>query len=263
MTSTSNSGQSLSDDDLQQMLKLMSGADSVELKLTIPDESRRSAVASLAMDPLDAQIRQAFFFDTPDLALNRAGVVVRARRVQGRAADSVVKLRPVDPAALPSDVRKSPEFGVEVDAIPGGYVCSASFKCGLENDHVREAALGTRPLRKVFTKDQRAFYAEHAPDGLALDDLSLLGPVFVLKLKFEPEGYGRKLVAELWLYPDGSRILELSTKCAPGDAFQVAAESRAYLTERGIDLSGAQQTKTKAALEFFAAELQAEKAHGA
>lgn len=121
-------------------------------------------------------------------------------------------------------------------------------------------ALGTRPLGKFFTEEQRAFYAAHAPAGLAFDDLSLLGPVFVLKLKFVPEGYGRKLVAELWLYPDGSRILEVSTKCAPGEAFQVAAESSAYLTEQGIELSGEQQTKSKAALEFFAAELQAERA---
>jgi len=59
------------------------------------------------------------------------------------------------------------------------------------------------------------------------------------------------MVAELWLYPDGSRILELSTKCLPSEAFQVAAESRAFLTERGIDLSGEQQTKTRTALEFF------------
>jgi hypothetical protein len=38
---------------------------------------------------------------------------------------------------------------------------------------------------------------------------------------------------------------------------------RAFLTERGIDLSGEQQTKTKAALEFFAAELQPDRAQGA
>jgi hypothetical protein len=62
-------------------------------------------------------------------------------------------------------------------------------------------------------------------------------------------------VAELWLYPDGSRILELSTKCKPTEAFQVAAEARAFLTRRGVDLGGEQQTKTKTALEFFAQEL--------
>ena len=36
----------------------------------------------------------------------------------------------------------------------------------------------------------------------------------------------------MWLYPDGSRILELSTKCAPAEAFQVAAETRAFLPRR-------------------------------
>jgi hypothetical protein len=54
---------------------------------------------------------------------------------------------------------------------------------------------------------------------------------------------------------DGSRILELSTKCAPTEGFQVAAEVRAFLTGKGVNLSGEQQTKTKAALEYFAASL--------
>ena len=85
----------------------------------------------------------------------------------------------------------------------------------------------------------------------------MLGPIFVLKLKFSPKGFDRRLVAEMWLYPDGSRILELSTKCAPAEAFEVAAEARAFLTERGVDLAGEQQTKTRKALEFFSDKLQA------
>jgi hypothetical protein len=64
------------------------------------------------------------------------------------------------------------------------------------------------------------------------------------------------LVAELWMYPDGSRILELSTKCRPEEAFQVAAEMRAYLSGRGVNLLGEQQTKTRTALEYFAEELR-------
>jgi hypothetical protein len=58
-------------------------------------------------------------------------------------------------------------------------------------------------------------------------------------------------VAELWFYPDGARILELSTKCRPSEAFDVAARTRAYLSERGVNLSGEQQTKTRIALEYF------------
>ena len=60
-------------DDLVRLLELMKDADSVELKLTVPEEAHRSAIAALGMDPLQAQIRQVFFFDTPDLALNERG----------------------------------------------------------------------------------------------------------------------------------------------------------------------------------------------
>ena len=117
-------------------------------------------------------------------------------------------------------------------------------------------ALGQRPIRKLFTKGQKAFYAQHAPEGIGLDELSVLGPMNVLKLKFTPKGFARRLVAELWLYPDGSRILELSTKCPPSEAFQAAAEARAFLRDRGVDLTGEQQTKTATALKFFASELR-------
>jgi hypothetical protein len=95
------------------LLGLIQGADSVELKLTVPDEDRRSTVMGLGMDPLDAQIRQVVFFGS-------------------------------------------------------------------------------------------------------------------------------------WS----------STKCRPEEAFQVAAETRAYQSGRGVNLSGEQQTKTRTALEYFAEELR-------
>ena len=199
-----------------------------------------------------------FFFDTPDLRLNRQGVVVRARRVQGRGDDTVVKLRPIVPDELPASVRKAKTMVVEVDAMPGGYVCSASFKGALgPGDAVEQVAAGDRAVRKLFSKQQRAFFAAHAPDGIGLDDLSVLGPINLLKLKFSPSGYRRRLVAELWLYPDGSRILELSTKCAPAEAFGVAAETREFLAKQGVDLYGEQQTKTSTALGFFSRNLKA------
>jgi hypothetical protein len=250
----------LSDKDLARLSALIKDADTVELKLTVPEAEHGTAVTALGLDPLDAQIRQVFFFDTPDLSLYETGVVVRARRVQQKGDDSVVKLRPVVPAELPADVRRSAAFGVEVDAMPGGFVCSGSMKGALGASRVRDAVAGKRPFRKLFSKEQRAFYAQNAPDGIALDDLSVLGPIFVLKLKFAPQGYARKMVAEMWLYPDNSRILELSTKCLPSEAFQVAAEARAYLTERGVDLSGEQETKTRKALEFFSERLKAKSA---
>ena len=241
----------LSDEQLLDFSGLVEDADSVELKLSVPERQQRSAVAALGLDPLDAQVRLVHFFDTPALDLERAGVVVRARRVQGKGDDSVVKLRPVVPSDLPAGLRRSAGFFVEVDAMPGGYVCSASLKGRPKPPGVRETLVAGRPLHKLFSKEQRAFYAEHAPAGIALDELRMLGPIFVLKLKGVPEGFRRRLVVELWLYPDGARILELSTKCPPSEAFQVAGELRTYLIGCGLRPSAGQQTKTRKALEFF------------
>ncbi len=257
VTTTASETRRLSDEELVHLLDLAKRADSVELKLTVPASGQRAAIKALDLDPLDAQIRQVFFFDTPDLDLNAAGVVARARRVQGKSGDSVVKLRPVDPDDVSEKLRRSPTMVVEVDAMPGGFVCSAALKGKVGLQAVRDAAAGAHPVKKLFSKEQRSFFDDNAPAGLALDDLAVLGPIFVLKAKFAPPDLGRRYVAEVWLYPDGSRILELSTKCTAADAFQVAAESRAFLTSKGIDLLGEQQTKTKAALTFFSDELRA------
>jgi hypothetical protein len=258
----SRSAPTLSPAQVTELLGLLKGAQSVELKLSVPDAGLRSAVTSLGMDPLDAELRQVCFFDTPDLALNRHGLVVRVRRIQRKPGDTVVKQRPVDPATLPAKLRKSAGFGVEVDAMPGGFICSGSMKAKVKDPSIRDTWAGRKQLRKLFSKQQRAFYTSIAPDDVTMDDLSMLGPVNVLKLKFVPADFGRRLVAELWNYPNGSRILELSTKCLPGEAFEVAAETKAFLGRHGVELSSAQQTKTKAALRFFAKELAGQPGDG-
>jgi len=253
----------LTDTQLAQAMALVKDADSVELKVTVPASSHRATIQGLPLDPVEAQPRQVFFFDTPDLALNKAGLVVRARRIQGGRADTVVKLRPVVPAELPAELRKLAAFNVEVDMLPGGFVCSASLKGRSTGQAVRDVVAGDAPLKDLFSARQRSFYKEHAPEGLKLGDLKALGPTFLLKsvfdahTGFDPKGLTRRIVAEVWLYPDGSRILELSTKCLPAQAFQVAAEVRAYLVSRGVELQGVQQTKTKTALEFYAGQLTA------
>ena len=159
---------SLSDDQLQEIIGLLRGADSAELKLTVPEEGHgwRSTVAALGMDPMDAFLRQVFFFDTPALDLDHAGVVVRARRTQGKPDDSVVKLRPVVPDDLPAEVREHKSFGVEVDALPGGFVCSGSFKGDQGTGVVKPVITAGGRISELFNKHQRAFYAEHAPEGL-------------------------------------------------------------------------------------------------
>ena len=84
----------------------------------------------------------------------------------------------------------------------------------------------------------------------------MLGPINLMKLEFQPDGLKRKFVAELWMYPDGSRILELSTKAPPEDAFDLAAGTRAFLKKKGLDLTAEQQPKTNRALKHFTDQLK-------
>jgi hypothetical protein len=123
---------------------------------------------------------------------------------------------------------------------------------------VERSILSDERLTELVALMQGADSAElklMVPEASHRSAIAALGPIFVLKLKSTGER-GRRLVTEMWLYPDGSRIFELSTKCATNEAFQVAAEGRALLVSRGVDLSGEDHTKTRKALEFFSAELQ-------
>lgn len=245
-------------DERDRLTRTLAHADTVELKFSVPDADRRSTVEALALDPLEADLVQVWFFDTPSLDVNRAGVITRVRRTRTRD-DATVKLRPVVPADLAAELRARPGFGVEVDAMPGSFVCSARMKDKLPAGTVRRAMLEHRSPRTLFNKQQRRFFEQFAPPGLTLDHTVPLGPVTVLKLKFAPSGLDRRVVAELWMYPDGSRILELSTKCAPSAAFAVAAETRVFLEQLGLDLHATQQTKTTTALEHFSEELRGQR----
>ena len=248
----------LSGEDIMKIMQLGKGSNSIELKLSVPLTGHRATIRSIGLDPVEAQPRQAFFFDTPDLALNRAGVVVRARRIQGGDADTVIKLRPVDPSAIDPEIRRSAAFKVEVDVMPGGFVCSASFKGLCSGQEVLDVSAGTLALRKIFSKEQRAFYDAHAPAGVTMDKLAILGPTFLLKARHQPKDFDRRITVEMWLYPDGARILEISTKCLPDETFKVGAEFKAYLAARGIALGAEQAPKTKTSLDFFSAKLRRE-----
>src|SRR5262245_58528346 len=118
---------SINDDDIANVLALLKHSDTVELKLTVPESDHRSAITALGIDVLDAEFRQMVFFDTPDLKLNKAGLIVRARRIRG-GGDSVVKLRPVIPTKLSNKLRRSRSFTIELDAMPGAFICSRSVK---------------------------------------------------------------------------------------------------------------------------------------
>jgi hypothetical protein len=242
-------------EDMKKVLHLIRNSKSIELKASVPMPEHRAAVTSIGLDPVESQPRQVYFFDTPDQALNRAGLIVRARRRQGGRADTVVKLRPVDPAMIDAELKRSDAFKVEVDAMPdGSFVCSASYKGVATGQEVLDVTDGGKPLRSLFSKEQREFYDAHAPAGIKMDSLTAQGPIFLLKATHQPKKFKRGITVEMWLWNDGKHILEISTKCLPAEAFQAGVEFKDYLTGHGIDIGAKQETKTRTAMQKFKAE---------
>ena len=235
------------------MLALTRSADSVELKLTVSEEHRYSTLTALGIDPLDAYIRQIFFFDTKDLALDKAGVVARARRSQGRPDDSVVKLRPVEPSTLEAHERKSKNFVVEVDAMPGGYVCSASYKGTLKKPRVKERDRGRAAASQAVLEAPAGVLRSQRAEGRRARRPPRPGP----SQRVQAQDHGRRRWAK------SSRSSCGTTPTGPGSSSsRPSAPPPMPLTwpprrgsisaASGVELGDEQQTKTRTALEYFA-----------
>ena len=187
----------------------------------------------------------------PTCALNQAGVVVRARRIQGGRGDTVVKLRPVGPRRAP---RGAPQVGglqrrgrraarrVRVLGVVQGALHRRRGPRGRDRRHGAAAPV-LQDAARVLPGARAGGRLAGRSDAARAD----VPPQVTASTSSSGPGSGppQSLVAEVWFYPDGSRILELSTKCLPEEAFKVAAETRAYLARAGRATSAASSRRRR------------------
>lgn len=218
--------------------------DFIELKVVVPEREGRT----LGIDSRPGTARRVYFLDTADLAYYRHGVIIRFRDRHRRADDAVVKLRPVRPGRVPGWLRAADRFRMEIDALPGHAVCSGALKERLGRNEVARALAAGRPLTGLLSARQRRLLAAYGPPGAEPADLAVVGPVDVRCHTVRLRGLDRALTAERWRYPDGSSLLELSTRCPLDDAATVAARVSTALRATGIAPTTVQSTKTDLAL---------------
>jgi hypothetical protein len=236
---------------LDRLLALTHQADRVELKLVVPPAAHAATLEALGTDLSRASTRQVYYLDTADLQLDRHGVVARVRSHGDKPDDAVVKLRPVVPRDLPGRLRRSKRFTVEVDTLPGRFLCSGAMSRRLRWHDVERTISRGRPLHTLFSARQRALLETYTPAHVAVDDLAVFGPVDVRRCKIRLAGLDSPLAVERWSYPDGSAILELSTRCPAASAVAGTAQFAAVLRAHHIDVTGLQQTKARATLAYF------------
>ena len=227
----------------ERLHKLADEVDQVELKLVVPRKGSRS----LGIDPDRGPTRRIYFLDTPGLALYRLGVIVRFRDRSRRRDDAVVKLRPVVPGRVPGWLRHADCFRMEIDALPSHSVCSGALKKRLGRGEVARAVAAGRPLTRLLSPHQRRLLGKYAP-AVDLGAVTVFGPIHVRCQNVKLRGFDRGLTAERWRYPDGSDLVELSTRCPVDEAAAVAARVSVALRAYGVVPADLQVTKTEIAL---------------
>lgn len=230
----------------------------VEFKLTVLSEEEDTVQGLLRRERGQPQRREVYFYDTKDLALFGEDLVLRARVTQGDDDDSTVKLRPVDLADGQASWRQIDGIRIELDVVGGTQVRSAKLDGEPDRGEIEEVAAKQRPVASLFSGKQEQLIADHAPDGISLHELEVLGPVDARKWDLDnPEGFPYTLSVEEWSLPDATRFIELSFKVSADEANDAQMAFRAFLTGLELDVAGDQMAKTPRVLKYFADRLNA------
>ena len=180
---------------------------------------------------------------------------MRARRVaeQGRRLG---REAPAGRArrAVPSDLRQSPGFGVEVDAMPGGFVCSGSLKALLDGATSSEPCAGSGRSASCSRRSSARSSRRTRPEGLELDDLVVLGPDLRPEAEVHARGVRpRSSSRSCGCTPTGRASSSSRPSARRRRRSRWPREARAFLATSGRRPRAASSRPRRAtALEFFA-----------
>jgi hypothetical protein len=233
---------------------LVSGANEIEIKVTIPEAQVDGTLARLGLTLDNDEERYIYFFDTPELDLLRAGIITRARRVVGDDHDSTVKFRPVIPEQVAAKWRTFPFFKIEADASEKGVTKSASFSVPVAKGLIKRIAAGNKAIGELFTKDQQTFLVGMANRKVDFSRMKVFGPLRAHRWKFEDPGCPWPIAAELWVREDGARLMEASVKAPAIQAAAALGGFMAFLAEFGAERDVDEQAKTRWALDYYSAQ---------
>src|SRR5262245_18836109 len=244
--------------DAESLGNLSEGIGGVEFKTTVVPADEDKVRDLLKQSGEQPDERKVYFYDTKELVLLSEDVVLRARINDGDDDDSTVKLRPVGLDVALAEQRTIGEaLRIEVDVAPtGDPVRSAKLDGTPPRGAIKAVHEKGHPLGAWFSAEQQAVFARHAPAGITVFDLAVLGPVEARKWSLKAvDGFDHKLTIEKWMLPDdGGHFYELSFKVDGAEAITARDDFSALLERLGID-PGGQAQKTPRVLKFFADRL--------
>jgi hypothetical protein len=113
-----------------------------------------------------------------------------------------------------------------------------------------------RSVSKLLSRAQMKFLEEFCTHKIDFEKLRPLGPIRVLCWRSKHKGFPYALTSEEWRLPNGYDLFEVSIKVLADKAAKANKAFEAHLRGLGLDPEGAQETKTRTALEYFAENLK-------
>ena len=179
-------------------------------------------------------------------------MILRARRIDGDDDDSTVKVRPLDSGVVDPWLFELDGFKCEEDRVGDRAIQSCSLTVPQDRGEIGDVADGDRAIDQLFSEDQELFADAYGSEVVDWAELEILGPVDALVWRVRSGSLDRSLTFELWTLPDGAELLEVSTRVSSDEADDVQDDLTEYLHARGFDPDAEGDTKTRAALDWFA-----------
>lgn len=227
------------------------GVENAEIKVTIRADQIAAATTRFALSKAGAEHRFVTFYDTPALTLFKSGIILRTRKLLSGQDDSTVKLRPIDPSRIAASWFALSGFKCEEDWSAGAAVTACSLSHEQKKSEIDEVAAGKRAIEKLFSANQESFLSTYANQPTDYLKLKPLGPAEAWVWQLRRPDYDHKLTIERWELPSGTALLEISIRVPIATAAVAQRSFFAYLEGSGLDTKSRDDSKTRAALEFF------------
>ncbi|MGC5166210.1 hypothetical protein [Luteimicrobium sp. DT211] len=233
---TGRSGSADDPENVSAVLAALRPDHPVTLRFTVAGHQQRRAFAALGPNLHGVGVRQVAFFDTPDLALRRSGVVAAARRTQHGEAEVSIRVRATAPGSGLPGAAWSTSVEVDVDGVTAALTCVCSADAGAADEKVRALLSGRLHLGDLLDDVQLRVWERWVPHAVGPRDLQVLGPVHMLTRRYFPGWYRRTLTAETWFVPGDPPLLDLVVQATPATACRLAETTTRALAARGVAL---------------------------
>lgn len=220
-----------------------------EVKVGVPASSIARALQALELKEAQGEARTVWFYDTPVLELFDKGIILRSRHGVGEPDDTTVKLRPMDASKADPSWSSVKGFKCEQDRTARQLVTSCSLTRAAKRGAIDAAAKGPPAIAELFDDQQQSFMREYAPLPIDWASLRALGPIDARVWKVRSRPLDRKLGVERWRLPDGTELLEISTRVSASEAEKLQVDLAQYLATLGLEADPDSATKTRFALE--------------